>query len=332
MYAHLFILSVCLWSNLVSCYSVVYPIPPLIPPTTIFPTVSWVSTVTTTPLRTCTYIQYSCTHCLSMHSVIMQRTPTSCYFRSLHAAHTRPHPFTLIFKQGEWIGWVHPSRWTTLGLSYQLLNSECKCTQMVGYIAIVYAYLVFVHGINSFTFLSDLGTFAFPFHHRLSVSPHEVLTFPRMRVCNQLILQGVVYGHLIRKTFNDAFLIIATRLHSGECTSTTEGPIAKTKLSSCSAKSKLVIGAKISFDKMWRMGGLSREGHIFDLWAKQSEVGVLHHFHVIKLQRWTQSWLQVDLIFYTYGCSIQHKGILLVFQLHNTEDSNLHVEWMVAWW
>lgn len=114
-------------------------------------------------LRTCTYIQYLCTHCPSMHSLIMQHTHTSRYFRSLHAAHTRPHPFTLISKQGEWVGC---SRWTTLEFSvtnYCIQNANVP--KLVGYIAVVYFYLVFVHGMKSFTFLSDLGTFAF--HHRL---------------------------------------------------------------------------------------------------------------------------------------------------------------------
>ena len=35
-----------------------------------------------------------------------------------------------------------------------------------------------------------------------------------------------------------------------------------------------------------RLSPLIRD-HIFDLWTKRCEVGALHHFHVIKLQRWT---------------------------------------------
>jgi len=159
-------------------------------------------------------------------------------------------------------------------LSYQLLNSECKCTQT----GRLHCYCICLPCACPWHQLVHLfvRSWYIPFHHRLSVSPHEVLTIPRMRVRNQLILQGAVYRHLIRKTFNDAFLIIfATRLHSGECTSTTEGPIAKPKLSSCSVKSKLVIGAKISFDKMWRMGGLSREGNKCDPLGENRPLGVV---------------------------------------------------------
>jgi len=42
-------------------------------------------------------------------------------------------------------------------LGYQLLIIQnVNVPKLVGYIAVVYAYLVFVHGVNSFTFSSFL--------------------------------------------------------------------------------------------------------------------------------------------------------------------------------
>ena len=63
-----------------------------------------------------------CVYFISCYHQLLIFVPTSTHALSeLYLAfaytrtHTRPHPFTLTRKQGEWGGRVHPPRWTTLG-------------------------------------------------------------------------------------------------------------------------------------------------------------------------------------------------------------------------